>query len=312
MKRAALFCLIAFASAPAQGDRLKLSHYAVDLHPENADIQQIGALTFRGGLELGSDDSRFGGLSGLLVAGDGRTMIAVGDKGHWVSMRLDYDDDGRLAGAGDGRIGAIASREAGRAVRGGWRDAEALARMGESILVAFEGRHRIWRYEGGSAALARPPRRFPTPREIRHAPGNGGMEALTALADGRLLAISEKLAVFSDQVGAWLWTGKKRRPARYQRSGQFYPTGAATLPNGDVLVLERRFTWVGGVASRIVRISGSEIRPGAWLRDRSALHGGEFRGHCGACRTGRDGADLSAVRRQFPFAAAHPAFDVRA
>ena len=31
----------------------------------------------------------------------------------------------------------------------------------------------------------------------------------------------------------------------------FRPTGAATLDNGDVVVLERRFTVIGGVAARL-------------------------------------------------------------
>jgi hypothetical protein len=48
----------------------------------------------------------------------------------------------------------------------------------------------------------------------------------------------------------------------------FVPTGAAVLPTGDVLVLERRFSWIGGLASRISRLAAAEIRPGATLAGR--------------------------------------------
>ncbi len=51
----------------------------------------------------------------------------------------------------------------------------------------------------------------------------------------------------------------------YALDGGFRPTGAATLPNGDVLVLERRFTLRNGIAGRIRRIDGTRIEPAADL-----------------------------------------------
>src|SRR5690606_2935132 len=52
----------------------------------------------------------------------------------------------------------------------------------------------------------------------------------------------------------------------YQRVGLFRPSDATILPEGDVLVLERRFTWIGGLASRLVRIPAADVTPGAVLR----------------------------------------------
>jgi len=52
----------------------------------------------------------------------------------------------------------------------------------------------------------------------------------------------------------------------YVTNDKFRPTGAATMANGDVLVLERRFTLRAGVAVRIGRLKGTSIRAGARLR----------------------------------------------
>ena len=51
----------------------------------------------------------------------------------------------------------------------------------------------------------------------------------------------------------------------YLLNGGFHPFGAATLPNGDVLVIERRFTLRDGVAARIRQIKSTSIRPSAEL-----------------------------------------------
>ena len=51
----------------------------------------------------------------------------------------------------------------------------------------------------------------------------------------------------------------------YRPGPGFKPTSAALLPDGGVLVLERRFTLLGGLAIRVVRLSADEIKPGARL-----------------------------------------------
>ena len=44
-----------------------------------------------------------------------------------------------------------------------------------------------------------------------------------------------------------------------------YPTGTTRLGDGDILVLERRYTLIGGVAALLRRISRQSIQPGALL-----------------------------------------------
>jgi hypothetical protein len=49
------------------------------------------------------------------------------------------------------------------------------------------------------------------------------------------------------------------------RSARFRPTDAGLLANGDLLLLERRYTELGGVAARLRLIDKEAIRAGATL-----------------------------------------------
>ena len=109
------------------------------------------------------------------------------------------------------------------------------------------------------------PRPLRAPQGLRGAPTNGGIEALARLGDGRLLALTERLNADDDHVRGWINMKGRWQRLRYRRTGLFVPTGATTLANGDVLVLERRFTWLGGFASRVARVSRRDIRAGATL-----------------------------------------------
>jgi hypothetical protein len=104
------------------------------------------------------------------------------------------------------------------------------------------------------------------PAALKAAPSNGEIEALTTLKDGRIFALTERFSHGERAVIGWITQNKAWHHVIYQRSGEFYPTGAATLPNGDVLLLERRFNWIAGVASRIARIPAAGILPGAVIR----------------------------------------------
>lgn len=264
-----IFCLIAlgaaWTAAPARAEPLAISTRPVALHPADPGVGEVGALVYRGGLDLRSRDRRFGGLSALSVDRTGRRLLALTDKGNWVSLVATYDADGRLSGIGEARIGALADLAAGSIAGTGLGDAESIAPARGGYAVGFEARHRLWLYpRDGDTGLGRP-RVLRAPRGLRRAPANQGLEALARLADGRLFALTEGLSAGEGQLRGWIAGARGWRPLSYRRTGQFVPTGAATLAGGDVLVLERRFTWIGGLASRIVRLRRDDIRPGAVL-----------------------------------------------
>jgi hypothetical protein len=227
--------------APAPGgSAIAIEAKPVPLNVFDADQKKVGRLLWRGGLELRSSDPRFGGLSGLLLDPACRSFVTVSDDGWWITGMLGLDKAGNLASVRNGRIRPLMSTDGLRPARKTMRDAEALTRSRHGTIVALEHAHRVLAYREPFAS----PSALAMPSDLVRAPANGGIEALATLADGSLLAISEELAIDGGVV-AWVGTPGHWRQVRYPTSDNFKPTGATTLPNGDVLVLERRFPPVG-------------------------------------------------------------------
>ena len=61
----------------------------------------------------------------------------------------------------------------------------------------------------------------------------------------------------------WLGDGARWTPMTYALFPPYKPTGATLLPNGDILVIERRGTPAQPAGTRFARISKRQIRPGA-------------------------------------------------
>ena len=260
----AVFALITLLTeAPAAAGGIEINAQSVVLDESDPARRVVGALTYRGGLNLSSSDRSFGGFSGLDVSPDGRSLTAVSDRGHVLTARLTYNRDGSLAGIGEGRLDPLVGPD-GRPLSGRrLTDAESLTADGEGgWIVAFEQRHRLLRY-GAWGEAPRLPRK---PSGLSSGPRNGGIEALTRLRDGRLLAIAERHG--TDQwVNAWISDiqGHQWRRLAYPTSDKFRPTGAATLPDGGVLVVERFFNLLGGLAARLKRVDVSEIKSNGTL-----------------------------------------------
>ncbi|AWK89223.1 esterase-like activity of phytase family protein [Azospirillum thermophilum] len=247
----------------------------VPLDRERPAAETVGSLQFRGALDLTGVQGVVG-LSGLWVAPDGSRFVAIGDSGTVAAGGLAYDSAGRLA---DAR--SVSSRplpiDEGTSRKGRRTDAEELVRIpdaaGGGWLVSFERDHRFLHYGEGPDGPAGKPLRIEMPLDAAEtAPRNGGLEAVTILADGRLLAIEEGEEAARQEHR--LWVSKKRfdaasPPGRqdweqltYRSAPQFRPAGAAALPDGGLLVLERRFSLIGGWGSRIVRVAAPALRPG--------------------------------------------------
>lgn len=271
----ALFLCLLFLSAPAAA-QTPLELRTTPLRLNAADETQVtaGDLRWRGGLLLSAEDPRFGGLSDLVISPDGRSITAITDAGRWITARLTYDKAGNLAGVADGQWGALRDTKGLLLSGKANQDAEALTRLADgSLLVAYEHYHRLRRFPPAQTAgdgLAGVPKPLDRPAGLAAAGTNSGIEALVALAGDRLLAFTEGQSIGGLQGGngyavylrdgAGLWQGLALKP-----KGHFYPTSAAQLPSGDVILLERRFTLLGGLSARLRRIPLAAIQPGALL-----------------------------------------------
>lgn len=250
--------------AAAQSLQVQSSRHFLD---GNAPLRtEFGALVFLSGIKMVSDNTDFGGISGLQISADGARLLAVTDAGNRLQAALHYDGD-RLTGL-DAVVLSPLLNEKGRPVRGrSGVDAEALSLQQAGDLdgpayVTFEGRHRIWFYPQGLGSKAV---QMQTPPGLDQAPANKGLEAFERRADGGFIALAED---FPDKAGnhsGWLITGEESHAISLRREGEFEPTDMEFLPDGDLLVLERRYTIAGGPGMQIRRIKADSIKPDAML-----------------------------------------------
>ena len=84
----------------------------------------------------------------------------------------------------------------------------------------------------------------------------GGAETILHLADGRTLVIAERIPKGAALRPALLFPGDPTatRPIRlgYRPPAGYRPTDAAQLPDGRILVLNRRFTLAGLFTAKLV------------------------------------------------------------
>ena len=240
------------------------------LDSEDPARTEFGALIYLSGITMRSDHEAFGGLSGLQISQDGRHLLAVSDKGNWLAAELVYDKQ-RLKGLRGATISPLLGRD-GRALMGRANiDAEAITleqpgNLAGPAYVSFEGAHRISLYREGVAARPAPePMTLAMPRELMQAPANKGLEALARRADGVLVALTEEwLDAAGNHIG-WLLGGAKTEKLFLRRERDFSPTDLAFLPDGDLLILERRYTVMGGPGMQIRRIKADRLIPDAVL-----------------------------------------------
>ncbi len=217
-----------------------------------------------GGLILTSAHRRFGGLSALAVLDAAAPRyLALSDRGSWVTFTLRLGPWQRPEGVRDVRAWSLRALSGRSVYRRRPGDAESLVRWRNGWLVSFENEHRLLWYNDRFEARER----LDPPKALAQAPGNGGLEAITALPDGRLLLLTEEMDV-PGGVRGWLGTPGAWREVTWQARAPWRPVGAATLPNGDVVVLERRFALLTGFRTRLMRLprarweaAGTTLRP---------------------------------------------------
>ncbi|HEX6980680.1 MAG TPA: esterase-like activity of phytase family protein [Alphaproteobacteria bacterium] len=252
------------AAEPAPAEPLQIAAQPVALNVHDAGQSRVGRLIYRGGINLTSDDGRFGGWSDISITPDGARLVAISDRGFWFDAEIAYDEAGWLSHLNHGRIGPLVNL-------GGWPmrhlagDAEGLAAVPDgSFFVSFERRHRVWHYPPAEPPFSILPRLVPPPPGTEDMPGNGGIEAMVRLPGGRLFALAEAFYDGSYNVG-WIGDGRDWQRLTYVAGPDFRPAGATLLPDGDILVLERRFTRLGMPGARLVQLAARDVRAGARL-----------------------------------------------
>lgn len=240
---------------------------AVDLVPGDPRRRWVGALEYLGGVHLAESGGGIGGYSAIAVDGDRFTLVS--DGGTVLTFRWSgpgsaiRDARWRPLPAGPGR---------------GWskidRDSESLAidRAGDSAWIGFEGANQIWRYDAG---LTRATGRV-APVAMSDWPDNGGPETLAQMPDRDFIVISERrrgkgargrsaILFPGDPVGQAV-AGQR---FTYMPPDGMDPVDAAALPDGRLLVLNRRFSLPYRFSVTLTLIDAGAIRSDAVVRGRT-------------------------------------------
>jgi hypothetical protein len=252
-------------------ERLAIQSQAIEaFDPREPARAAFGKLSFRGGLVLESSHRDFGGLSGLRFLDNGERFLAVTDKGHWLRGRLVYRD-GRPIAVADAEIAPILGPDGQPRKRRPY-DAESLSLDGGTAYAGMERINQILRFDYGKDGLRARGHPIALPPAMKRLPFNKGLECLAmAPKDGpladTLIAISEHgLDARGNLLGFLIpASGGAGGMFLLRRTDDFDVSDCAVSPRGELLVLERRFTWVSGVAMRIRSVPLGRIRPGTLL-----------------------------------------------
>lgn len=271
---------------PSAGDltvaAIEVAATPIEAFSRTSSATRFGKLEFRGGLVLSSPSPHFGGWSGLVLGADGRRIVAISDAGAWMTASISYDAQRRPVSITDARIGPLLSTTGRPLGKGRDRDAEAIVMEagridGGSVLIAFERNNRIMRYPIDRAGIGVPQGSVTMPTALRKARGTDGIEAATIIRGGRakgaLVAMAEVYKSKTGEHTGWIWPRPSGEPKKFHITdiGEFNITDVASLDNGDLLVLERRFRWLEGVKMRLRHVAADDLRPGARIEGETLI-----------------------------------------
>lgn len=226
---------------------------------------RFGKLEFVGGFQMRARDGVFGQLSSMRFLTPGGDFVGVADHGYWFFGSIERDAQGRPARVRDFRMQAMVDTEGRPIADKADKDAEGLDVHGGVATVAFERKARVSEYRLDPSGMAGPLRDldFVVPRnELRY---NQGFETLARAPDDGALAgarvvIAERSIDTNGDIFAAILEGPEKGIFKVRRSDDYDVTDGVFLPDGDLLLLERRFSLAQGIAMRLRRIDGATVR----------------------------------------------------
>jgi hypothetical protein len=234
--------------------------------PRDRSRVRFGSLEYRSGLVLTSRFRGFGGLSGIRLDPKGERFIALSDKGGWFTGRIVYS--GReMTGLADVEAAPMLGPDGRPITARGWYDSESIALDGSLVYVGLERVNQVLRFDFSKGFTRSRGEVVPLPPAAKKLPNNKGLEALVMVPRGQplagtLIAISERGLDANGNLIAFLVGGPSPGQFSIRRTENFDVSDAVLL-SGDLLILERKFSWLTGVGIRIRRILLKSVAPGA-------------------------------------------------
>lgn len=270
----ALFSPLQFALAQellSQGEPVTSRTKPIETFHIGREDTRFGKLTFLGGLEVLASDRKIGGLSGLISLDGGDRFLAVTDNGHWVTGAVEQTADGTPLDLKDIRFAPLLGAD-GKTLTARWgHDTEALTLDGSGLYVTAETRNAVYHYpwplETGKEKMIG---EVALPESARKLPRNAGLESLAAAPEGsahhgNLIAIAESAQSGLHDLTGYILGPSGGKGFTLKRRDRFDATDAAFLPNGDLIVMERRFSLRDLIGLRLRRIAAEDLKADAVL-----------------------------------------------
>ncbi len=235
--------------------------------PRDRSHVRFGSLQYRGGLVLTSRFPGFGGLSGIRLDRKGERFISFSDKGSWFTGRILYQE-GEMTGLADVEASPMLGADGRPITARGWFDTESIALDGSFVYIGLERVNQVLRFDFSKGFTRSRGEVVPMPPAVKTLPFNQGLEALVVVPKGlplagTLIALSERGLDADGNLIAFLVGGPSPGQFSVRRSNAYDISDATLLPSGELLVLERKFSFVAGVGIRIRRIPLQSVAPGA-------------------------------------------------
>ena len=241
-----------------------------------SDQRNFGKLEFIGGIEFSSSNAHVGALSGMTLIKGRSQILAVTDTGYWFTAAIKRNSSGAPIALKAGRMAPLLDRF-GKPYQHKWNaDAESIVIDGDYALVSFERDNRVLRYRLDLENFASIPEQVKLNLDVTGLRANKGLETiLKAPVDGLLkgatIIISERSYAKKNRIKAAILDGPGKGLFTVKRKGKFDITDGDFLPNGDLLLLERRFNLANGIGMRLRRIKAGKIKPDANLKGKTLL-----------------------------------------
>jgi hypothetical protein len=243
-----------------RSDSQNIALRPLPLNPDHPGPRRIGALTFLNAWELGSGNNDFGGISALTALPGGR-FIGLSDAGTVIGFGLagnDRTDRPFIAPLPTPLLGSVKYKD---------RDTEGITYdpVTGRFWVSYENRNAIRRF---TPALARSDGKT-TPSEMRNWGSNKGAETIIRMNDGRFIVLSEGANMPGGRSMGLLFSGDPVEPGTqhfifgYQPPAGYMPTDGTQLPDGRLLILNRRISFPNGFAAKISIVDPAAIQKNA-------------------------------------------------
>jgi hypothetical protein len=275
MKRVFRVCLLATllagcvsTSGPMAGGPATIHASKISAFRFGSTLTKFGDLEFLGGLQMTSGNELFGAASAIRFRPDHRHFVSVLDTGHWWTGAIERDADGNLQGISDAVITPMIDRFGKTHEGKGAMDAEGVALRDDTVLVSYEQNHRVDVYPDPGFQTSPPTGSIPIVMNRNALRGNQSLEALMIGPPGSPLAgdavlVTERSLDRDGNMLAAILEGPLQGRFTVRHSDGYDVSDGVFLPDGDLVLLERRFDFSHGIGMRLRRIAGGDIRPGA-------------------------------------------------